>query len=114
MSLNVSIFEAIAPEFAGLANTNQRDLLATYAEVQVSESIWGSRYAYAVALLTAHMMSLYQSGAIAGSVQSEKVGDVQRNYAVPAQDDNSFKSTKFGLEFIRLRKQIISSPLTVC
>ena len=114
MSLNVTVFEAVAPEFAGLSDTSQRDTLATLAENQVSSDIWGNHYDHAVALLTAHMMKLSSTTSSGNQVKMEKVGDVQRTYSVNENETDEMRATKYGREFLRIRKQILKTPFVVC
>ena len=117
MSLNVPIFEAIAPEFAGLTSTTQRDTLAGLAQNQVSSDIWGKHYDHAVALLTAHMMKIASKNGSSGAVQTEKVGDVSVSYNTAAlafvTKGDELQATSYGQEFKRLRKQILRTPVIV-
>jgi hypothetical protein len=114
MGLNVALFNALAPEYENLdvAGAARRDILSTSAEVEIDEYTFGARYDTALALLTAHYMKQNEHGGYAGFQTGETVGDISQSF----QSDNGpgvadLGSTIYGEQFLRLRKQLVKTPL---
>lgn len=123
MALNYDLFRTVvAPEFAAKAD-NELDPFASEAEIEVSQKAFGKRYDRAVALITAHLivMSQKKSGngggaGATGEVESTKVGQLSRKFNVESsmtERGGSYNLTHYGKEFLRLRKQILKSPIFV-
>lgn len=84
----------------------------TIAADYVNSSIWGTKYDFAHALMTCHLMSL--GGVVAsasGPVESVKVGDLSTTYAVSASDSDSLGTTTYGNLFLQLRRTLLISPI---
>lgn len=96
------------------------DLIAL-AELQTSESAFGAKYDYAVALRVLHWLTMEEmhgadadvtaagsSGtAVGGSILQEKEGDLSRQYGgslVVAQRNPDLSSTQYGNELLQLMK----------
>jgi hypothetical protein len=95
------------PEFSGFSN-ERLDLAIADATAQVNAGIFGTKANLAVIYLSAHLLAIGKNGS-SGVVQSEKVGDIQRTYAVNAPTDASggLGSTGYGAAFLNLRRQVV-------
>lgn len=111
----------IAPEFASGDVARIARFIAR-AKLSVNESVFGRAYELAVAYLTAHMLAVSTDSTAGGGstsqiTTSEKVGDLARTYADTsssvASDDSALARTKYGQEFLRLRRQCVISPIVV-
>ena len=111
MALDIDIFKTVAPE---LANTDSTTLktAASLAELQVTASRWRDKTAYAVALMTAHILTMANRKGKAGGVNSETVGSLSRSYGGVAANE-ALDTTSYGLEFKRVRRQVSPSPFVV-
>lgn len=109
---NYEEFNEIFPEFNHIGSTRRRFLYDS-AENNVSEKAFGGVYTEAVYYLAAHKMTcLGTEQAGEGNVQSEKAGDLSRTYSnVSGEEDLS--STKYGLEFLRLRKSKVVGAMAL-
>lgn len=123
MSFNYELFRVVvAPEFASKTDA-EIDLFANEAlcEVNCNKSRWGCRYDRAWALITAHMMKLSEiskngSSGGGGPLKKVKVGQLEREYDTASSTEaknGSYNLTNYGLEYIRLRKKNLSSPIFV-
>lgn len=107
--VSVEIFRARYPEFRD-STDGLIALLLNEAAGQISPRIWGRLYDSGVLALTAHLLSNRQAEAAGQSagvqtVTSEKAGDVQLNYAVPAarENDTALMATSYGQRYAELR-----------
>lgn len=117
-----SYVKALFPEFSAVNDTRIQALL-DIANLSVSQKVWGSAFAPGMAYLVAHLLK--RSGVAAGvsggnsnagTISSEKVGELQRSYAAPAMsgsssDDALLSTTSYGMEYLRLRRQLIVTPM---
>lgn len=100
----------IAPELASESDA-RIELFIDLAKLSVNESVWGDKYELGVAVMTAHLMTMANSGgAGVGPVTSEKVGDLSRSYAAGDAND-TLMSTAYGKWFVQLRKELVITPL---
>lgn len=116
MSNNITptYFLTLFDEFKCIPKTK---LLAyiSIATTRVPQSVWCGATQYATALLTAHMLSTAGTqggGPAGGAVTAEQVGDLSRSFAtlfVPGAGDAPFMTTRYGIDFIALRKETIVS-----
>ena len=99
-------------------------LFITDAEQSVNRTVWGKKADLGIIYLTAHLLAISPSpdisggsGSVGGVVTSEKVGDLSRNYSTttaPSSASNAaLSSTRYGLEFIRLRREVLTSPAVI-
>lgn len=117
MALNYELFKkVVAPEYANKSNA-ELDMFAVEAEIEVTEKVWLTRYPRAVALLTAHLIAMSErnktmgGNAATGSLKKTKVGDLEREFASKdSGNDGSYSLTIYGVEFLRLRKQVLMGP----
>lgn len=112
MALNVIIFKTVAPEFNDINSTNRKNA-ADLAELQVTEGVWRKKADLAVALMTAHILKISdpKKSDKSGPVSSSGTGSLSRSYGSIDFSDNSLKETSYGREFLRVRRQISTSPL---
>lgn len=94
------------------------DVYLDLASMRVPSSVWGSSTKYATALLAAHMLSTsgrQGGGPTGGAITAEAVGDLSRSYAtcfVPGSGDAVLMTTRYGIDFIALRRETIVSGMT--
>lgn len=114
--------KALFPEFSTV-NDVRIQALIDIANLSVSQKVWGSSYTPGIAYLVAHLLK--RSGAAAGvsgsssqagTVSSEKVGELQRSYASPSMSGSSaedalLSTTSYGIEYLRLRRQLLITPM---
>lgn len=109
----------IAPEFSGIS-INRIQRFIDRARLSVNKDIFGNVYELAVAYLAAHMLAVSIEPSLGGGsiglvVTQEKVGDLSRSYADTAAiaADPTLSRTRFGEEFLRLRRQCVISPVVI-
>lgn len=99
----------IAHEFASLTDEEIAPFIAD-AETELGSDAWGVLYERGLMYLVAHLLAaarpdLYNASA-SGPLQSERVGEVQRTYAVAAVSASAYSTSRFGTEFERLRRSL--------
>jgi hypothetical protein len=119
MSVSPADVKDIAPEFASVLDARVQRFIDR-AKLSVNEDIFGRVYDLAVAYLAAHMLAMAVApssggGGIGLIVTQEKVGDLSRSYADTSAvaTDAALSRTRFGDEFLRLRRQCVISPAVV-
>lgn len=120
MSVSPADVKDIAPEFAGIADVRVARFIDR-AKLSVNSDIFGRVYDLAVTYLAAHMISISNDPSSGGSsisqiVTSEKVGDLSRTYQESdssTTNPSSLSRTRYGDEFLRLRRQCVLSPVVV-
>jgi hypothetical protein len=106
-------FKIRFPEFA-TESDDRVQMFLDDAALSVSERAWSTKYDLGLAYLAAHLLASANRGSagVSGPVTSEKVGDLQRSYAAASSNiDATYSTTGYGIEFIRLRKTIFTSPI---
>lgn len=89
------------------------------ASQRVPLGVWGGNTPYATALLAAHMLATsgpQGGGSAGGPVVAEQVGDLSRSYQSIAEQgsgDASLMTTRYGIDFVALRKATITTMRTV-
>lgn len=110
MSTPKEIIVLRAPQYSG---ESRLDDLITLAGEQTGTAYGGCRN-LAIALLVLHWLTLEtQNNGSAGSVKSEKEGDLQITYNTSvgvSQKYPDLSQTSYGLELIRLRKSCLLTP----
>ena len=109
-----------SPSFASDTRLDDFIVLAAY---YVSESAYGARYQYALALIVLHWLTLdaqrggssTSSGSgVGGAITSEKEGDLARAFGAPSSSkkdaDAYWNGTIFGQEFLSLRAHYVLTP----
>lgn len=99
---------AIAPELEG--QEPRITIFIEYAKLDVAESVWRPKANLAVALLTAHMLTVLNGNGIGGETTKKKLGDMEIEFSASKSDD-SLNMSSYGKEFLRLRKGLVLTPL---
>lgn len=100
----------VAPELASQSQARV-DLFIEYARLFVNEEKWGSKAKFGIVLYACHLLTLSTTDG-RNQVTSEKVGELQVNYAAP-QGDDELNQTPYGLMYKNLRKTLPFTPLVV-
>lgn len=98
------------PEFSAVPSATIQQWIDE-ALCNVNECQWDKRGTFAVELLTAHYLTTFSSPdcaePAAGPVSSEREGQIAVTYAVADRfKDDALGSTKYGRQFLTLRKRI--------
>lgn len=110
----------IKEHFPGLITTQTDAFISkmiTWAETEVSATIWKGLEDQGVANLTAHYIYTAPDGTGAppgkpGIVTSERVGDQSINYRAPSVFlDANLTQSVYGLAYLRLRRMVVTSPV---
>ena len=113
MSVTAIQLKKLAPEFCDWDNARLQ-MFIRMAERQVNERVFGCTYEDAVSFLSLHMATMFNREGTGGAVTSEKVGDLQVNYAAPNSDTKSnLFSTSYGQMFWDLMTATRGVPLVL-
>jgi hypothetical protein len=110
-------FLSLFDEFSRVKKS-KLDAYIGIASGRVPCEVWTRNTKYATALLTAHMLATsgpQGGGPTGGALTQEQVGDLSRTYATmftPGAGDAPFMSTRYGIDFIALRRETIVSGMT--
>lgn len=122
MEATAENIKALFPEFSSVSDQRIENFIEI-AKLSVAEKVWGSSFGTGVSYLTAHLLKRagvgggVQGGSSnPGVVSSEKVGELQRSYALPnfsggSAEDALLATTSYGMEYLRLRRQILVTPM---
>lgn len=117
MNITTQYFLSLFDEFTKLKTVKLKAYI-NLATIRVPQSVWGANTQYATALLTAHMLSTsgpQGAGPSAGALTAEAVGDLSRSFATcfdPNTGDSVLRTTRYGIDFIALRKETIISAMS--
>ena len=117
MNITTQYFINLFDEFKRV-NDGKLKAYISLASARLSPTVWGTSIQYATALLTAHMLSTSGAqggGPSAGALTAEAVGDLSRSFAVcfePGSGDAVLRTTRYGIDFIALRRETIVSCMT--
>jgi hypothetical protein len=122
MAVDAGFIKALFPEFSGVDNTRITAFIGI-AKTSMSEVVWGEAYDSGLAYLTAHLLKKSGPGggvqggsSTAGPLTQERVGELSRSYGTVdsgsiSQGDALLTSTSYGVEYLRLRKLIPTTPM---
>lgn len=121
MEATAENIKSIFPEFSGVSDTRIENFIEI-AKLSLNEKVWGSSYGAGLSYLTAHLLKRsgpgggVHGGTSSAFVASERVGELQRSYALPnfqgaSAEDVLLASTSYGIEYLRLRRQIVTTPM---
>lgn len=112
--VDANLVRQIAPELVS-ESTARIDLFITIAKLRNSESVWGDKYDYAVALDACHELTMANRTGSGGPITSEKVGDLSVGYGSFQSGKNqiSYDLTSYGQMYINLRKTLLVTPIVV-
>ncbi|SRR5579875_4082 len=86
---------------------------------RVPPSVWAESTQYATALLAAHMLATsgpQGGGSAGGALTAEQVGNLSRSFQAvfePGSGDAPLMTTRYGIDFVALRKETIVSMRAV-
>lgn len=101
------------PQASGVPLASQTAILAD-APIELNADAWETKINLAWTFYCAHRALLYLQGVsgASGQVESEKVGDVERKYAITQNTSGSgWNETKWGRELLRLREGALNCRL---
>ena len=101
------------PQASGVPLASQAAILAD-APIELNADSWETKINLAYTFYCAHRALLYLQGvaAAAGQVEKEKVGDVERSYAITQNTSgDGWAETKWGRELLRLREGCLNCRL---
>lgn len=121
MEATAANIKSLFPEFSVVSETRMESFIEM-AKLSLSEKAWGSSYGAGVSYLTAHLLKRsgpgggVQGGTSSAFVSSERVGELQRSYAFPnfqgsSAEDAILATTSYGIEYLRLRRQVLTTPM---
>ena len=122
MEATAENIKSLFPEFSAVSD-QRIDNFVEIAKLSVAEKVWGSSFGTGVSYLTAHLLKRAGVGggvqggtSNPGTVSSEKVGELQRSYALPnfsggSAEDGLLSTTSYGIEYLRLRRQVLVTPM---
>lgn len=107
-----ALVKVIAPEFVERSSANIQVFLDV-AAVKMDPDVWGDKYAYGMAYLACHLMSMSVREGIGGAVIREQVGEISQSYSSPISDGkrDQFLASSYGAEFLSLRNSVVITPL---
>lgn len=103
----------LAPELSS-EKTSRVDFFIEQAKLSVNSDVFGTKADLAVGLLAAHMLTVSNRSGAAGAITEEKVGEVSVKFDVGGSKDDrneDLRSTGYGLQFLRLRRSIVRTPM---
>lgn len=101
------------PQAASVPLATQTQILA-HAPIELVAEAWEGKIDIAHIYYCAHRALLYLQGTAgaSGQVQKEKVGDVERSYAITQNTSGDpLNETKWGRELLRLREGTLNCRL---
>ncbi len=108
---SLTLLGQLAPEYVSFSDSTRFAVLKGIAEGFVDETLFAGKVDEAVTWLIAHMLKIGERGGSAGGINSEKVGDLSRSYHKGTDSDGTYKTTSYGLEYLRCRKSTLKTPL---
>jgi hypothetical protein len=117
MALSPTTFKEIFPAFSSLDDA-RISLFIGFALPYVNKTVWKNKYDYALALFTAHLLGSIPgaqgAGGPGGAVQSSKVGQLQRTFAVAVPSSAAtLETTSYGQLFLQLRDTLLIGPMVI-
>ena len=99
-ALDIELFKCLVPEFANKDPVVLNKIASVVSEC-FNECVWGSKIDMGLVYAVAHTLKMSTRAGAGGVIQSEKVGDLSRTYAVEA-DESLWGQTSYGKEYLRL------------
>ena len=101
MATVTQLLDALAPQFA---DSTDKDTFISLASGQVNTCNYGDQSNYAIALMTAHIMTLSARVDGGGGVSSKKEGDLSIGFGSVAGVSGSLSTTPYGILLDGLNK----------
>ena len=112
MALNKDLFDVLAPEFADKPIATL-DILTPIVERQVKVSKWRDKTDEAVVYLVAHMLKMSERNGRVGGITSQSVGSLSKGFSGLSTNKGSLDLTSYGVEFQRIRRQLVITPIVI-
>lgn len=96
---------AVAPEHSGV-ESSRLTRMVTLSKLHTSQKYFGDLYSYAVALRTAHMLTVSDREGSSGNLQGKREGDLSVNFGISGSLDTRLDVTSYGsmlMDLIRTR-----------
>lgn len=123
MAVDVAGFRVRFPEFASTVTYPDArvQVMLDDAALQINRGLWGIKADLGTYYLAAHGLAFdtsVGSGISAfGQVTQESVGQISRSYgsnsAVVSAGDTDLAMTKYGMLYLRLKRQILATPVVL-
>ncbi len=122
MAVDAAFIQMLFPEFAAV-DPSRITAFIGIAQTSMSAGVWGNAYDSGLAYLTAHLLKKSGPGggvqggtSTAGPLTQEKVGELQRTYGTVdlgpmSASDSLLTTTAYGMEYLRLRRLIPTTPM---
>ena len=112
--LNLNLFKTVvAPEYKDEGDSTINEFAAAALD-EVSQKAFGKFFQRAWANLTAHLIFVSKRDSeITGILDGVKIGQIDKRYLNPDRmgQDPQYLISKYGKEFLRLRRQIVRGPI---
>ena len=106
------LIDDIAPELSA-TESERKNRIITVAQGQLSPSVFGPQYDYAVALLAAHMLTVANRRGSSGAVNSVSEGSLSMGFGrVNPMGKSQWETTAYGAELRALIKRTVISART--
>lgn len=80
------------------------------ATLNVNANVWAEKTDFAIALLTAHFLTRFNSQG-RGPITSEKVGDLARSYGnLASAGEDELLTSAYGEQFVAMRRSVLITP----
>ena len=100
--------KVVAKEYASRSDEDL-NLFASEAALELNSEIFGDLYPRCLCLLTAHLIFVSERSAeLTGVMESAKAGNVENKWKV-AETNHDYSLSKYGQEYLRLRKQVVTT-----
>lgn len=113
MTTALQYFRLLATEFAGVDDATVNVWLGIAAQDVYAPCLSDEELARANALMAAHLLKQAQdaSSGIAGTIKSEREGDLSRTYADTGYDATGLNSTAYGSQYLALTARCFGSSI---
>jgi len=108
LSAVLEIVQALNPE---IVSGSQFNILQEIAEIRVSESVFGTKYNYALAYMILHTNEMISRAGSGGTITGQKEDALEVRYAVTASN-NELKQTSWGNTFLALAQQCTGGSMS--
>ena len=108
MSTVLEIVQALNPE---IESGSQFNILQEIAEIRVSESVFGTKYNYALAYMMLHTNEMISRAGSGGAITWRKEDALEIRFAVTASNDE-LKQTSWGNAFLALARQCTGGSMS--
>ncbi len=122
MAVDAAYIQMLFPEFAAVDPSRITAFLGI-AQTSMNVAVWGNAYDPGLAYLTAHLLKKSGPGggvqggtSTAGPLTQERVGELSRSYGAvdlgsASAADALLATTSYGMEYLRLRRLIPTTPM---